>query len=84
VLRHAERMTFAAIERAIADFSRRAQGQPAHAGGASRRDLTISTGGVLRLIVINPMVNPPQSAILGLHAIQESPGGRPARSSFGR
>ena len=73
VLRNAERLSFAEIERAIADFARRAeQGKlaPAELQGGT---FTISNGGIYGSLLSTPIVNPPQCGILGLHAIQERP-----------
>jgi len=73
VLRNAERLTFAEIERAIADFARRAEQSkilPAELQGGT---FTISNGGIYGSLLSTPIVNPPQSGILGLHAIQDRP-----------
>lgn len=73
VLRDAERMSFAEIERAIADFAQRAgqnQLKPAELSGGT---FTISNGGIYGSLLSTPIVNPPQSGILGLHAIQDRP-----------
>jgi 2-oxoglutarate dehydrogenase E2 component (dihydrolipoamide succinyltransferase) len=73
VLRNSERMKFAEIERAIADFAARAK-----AGTLTMEELeggtfTISNGGIYGSLLSTPIVNPPQSAILGLHVIQDRP-----------
>ncbi|MBI2824961.1 MAG: 2-oxoglutarate dehydrogenase complex dihydrolipoyllysine-residue succinyltransferase [Planctomycetia bacterium] len=73
VLRNAERMSFAEIERAIADFSDRAQKNQLKPEELQGGTFTISNGGVYGSLLSTPIVNPPQSAILGLHAIQERP-----------
>ena len=73
VLRNAEHLTFAEIERAIADFARRAEQSkilPAELQGGT---FTISNGGIYGSLLSTPIVNPPQSGILGLHAIQDRP-----------
>jgi 2-oxoglutarate dehydrogenase E2 component (dihydrolipoamide succinyltransferase) len=73
VLRNAERLTFAEIERAIADFAHRAEQSkilPAELQGGT---FTISNGGIYGSLLSTPIVNPPQSGILGLHAIQDRP-----------
>ena len=73
VLRNAERLTFADIERAIADFASRAEQRkilPAELQGGT---FTISNGGIYGSLLSTPIVNPPQSGILGLHAIQDRP-----------
>jgi 2-oxoglutarate dehydrogenase E2 component (dihydrolipoamide succinyltransferase) len=71
VLRNAERMGFADIERAIADYAKKAR-----EGGLTMDDLqggtfTITNGGTFGSLFSTPIVNPPQSAILGMHAIKE-------------
>jgi len=73
VLRGAEALDFAAIETQIADF-----GKQAAAGSLSLDDLTggtftITNGGVFGSLLSTPIINPPQSAILGMHAIQSRP-----------
>jgi 2-oxoglutarate dehydrogenase E2 component (dihydrolipoamide succinyltransferase) len=73
VLRNAENMSFAEIERAIDDFARRAKDgrlKPEELQGGT---FTITNGGVYGSLLSTPIVNPPQSAILGLHAIQDRP-----------
>jgi 2-oxoglutarate dehydrogenase E2 component (dihydrolipoamide succinyltransferase) len=73
VLRGAERMSFAEIERAIADFARRAQENKLKVDELQGGTFTISNGGVYGSMLSTPIVNPPQSGILGMHAIQERP-----------
>ena len=73
VLRNVERMSFAQIEWSIGDFARKAgenRIQPEDLIGGT---FTISNGGVYGSLLSTPIVNPPQSGILGLHAIQERP-----------
>ncbi len=71
VLRDAETMGFADIEKAIAGYAKRAR-----EGGLALEDLqggtfTITNGGTFGSLFSTPIVNPPQSAILGMHAIKE-------------
>jgi len=73
VLRNAERMSFAAIERAIDDFARRARDNQLKPDELQGGTFTITNGGVYGSLFSTPILNPPQSAILGLHAIQERP-----------
>jgi 2-oxoglutarate dehydrogenase E2 component (dihydrolipoamide succinyltransferase) len=73
VLRRAERMSFADIERAIADFARRAGENRLKPDELKSGTFTITNGGVYGSLLSTPIVNPPQSAILGLHAIQDRP-----------
>lgn len=73
VLRNAERMSFAEIERAIADFGRRAAQGQLKVEELQGGTFTISNGGVYGSLLSTPIVNPPQSGILGMHAIQDRP-----------
>ena len=73
VLRNAERLSFGAIERAIADFARRAQANRLTLEELQGGTFTISNGGVYGSLLSTPIVNPPQSGILGLHVIQDRP-----------
>lgn len=73
VLRDADQLDFAGIEKNIADF-----GQKARDGSLSYEDLTggtftITNGGIFGSMLSTPLLNPPQSAILGMHAIRERP-----------
>ena len=73
VLRDAEALSFAAVEKAIADFARRAEENKLKPEELQGGTFTISNGGVYGSLLSTPIVNPPQSAILGLHAIEERP-----------
>jgi 2-oxoglutarate dehydrogenase E2 component (dihydrolipoamide succinyltransferase) len=73
VLRGAQRMSFAEIEAAIADFGRRAAENKITLDELQGGTFTISNGGVFGSLLSTPIVNPPQSGILGMHAIQERP-----------
>ena len=73
IVRDADQLSFAAIEKKIAEF-----GQKAQDGKLSLEDLTggtfsISNGGVFGSMLSTPIINPPQSAILGIHATKERP-----------
>ncbi|MDP2241724.1 MAG: 2-oxoglutarate dehydrogenase complex dihydrolipoyllysine-residue succinyltransferase [Burkholderiales bacterium] len=73
ILRNVDQMSLADIEKQIADFGARAQ-----AGKLTIEELTggtfsISNGGVFGSMLSTPIINPPQSAILGVHATQERP-----------
>jgi 2-oxoglutarate dehydrogenase E2 component (dihydrolipoamide succinyltransferase) len=73
ILRDADQLSFAAIEKRIAEF-----GQKAQDGKLSLEDLTggtfsISNGGVFGSMLSTPIINPPQAAILGIHATKERP-----------
>lgn len=73
VLRGAEQLGFAEIERRIADFATRAGTNKLRPEELSGGTFTITNGGVYGSLLSTPIVNPPQSGVLGLHAIQERP-----------
>jgi 2-oxoglutarate dehydrogenase E2 component (dihydrolipoamide succinyltransferase) len=73
VLRGAERLSFAEIEMAISDFATRARDNKLSLDELKGGTFTISNGGVYGSLLSTPIVNPPQSGILGLHAIQKRP-----------
>jgi 2-oxoglutarate dehydrogenase E2 component (dihydrolipoamide succinyltransferase) len=73
VVRNADRMSFAEVELAIDDFGKRAVANKIDLEELQGGTFTISNGGVYGSLMSTPIVNPPQVAILGLHAIQERP-----------
>jgi 2-oxoglutarate dehydrogenase E2 component (dihydrolipoamide succinyltransferase) len=73
VLKNAERMSFAEIEIAIGDFAQRAKENKLKIEELQGGTFTISNGGVYGSLLSTPIVNPPQSGVLGMHAIQERP-----------
>ncbi len=73
VMRNAESMGFAEIEQAIADFAARAQRNKIELSELMGGTFTISNGGIYGSMLSTPIVNPPQSGILGIHAIQDRP-----------
>jgi len=73
VLRNADRMSFADIEKTIADFAQRAQANQVKVDELQGGTFTISNGGIYGSMLSTPIVNPPQSGILGLHAIEDRP-----------
>ncbi len=73
VLRHAERLSFAEVETAVADFGKRAQSNKITPDELQGGTFTISNGGVFGSLMSTPIVNPPQSGVLGMHTIQERP-----------
>jgi 2-oxoglutarate dehydrogenase E2 component (dihydrolipoamide succinyltransferase) len=73
VLRNAEKMGFAEIELAIADYAKRAQSGQLSPEELTGGTFTISNGGVYGSLLSTPIVNPPQSGVLGMHAIQDRP-----------
>ena len=73
VLRDAERKSFAEIEKAIGDFGQRAQAGKLAPDELQGGTFTITNGGVFGSLMSTPIVNPPQSGVLGMHAIQQRP-----------
>src|SRR5688572_16686103 len=73
VLRGADRLSFSEIELAIADFAQRAKDNKLTLDELKGGTFTISNGGVYGSLLSTPIVNPPQSGILGLHAIHKRP-----------
>jgi len=73
VIRGADRLSFAEIEITIADFAARAKDNKLQLDELKGGTFTISNGGVYGSLLSTPIVNPPQSGILGLHAIQKRP-----------
>jgi 2-oxoglutarate dehydrogenase E2 component (dihydrolipoamide succinyltransferase) len=73
VLRNAERMSFAEVEKAVADLAARAQASQLKPDELQGGTFTITNGGVYGSLLSTPIINPPQSAILGMHTIQERP-----------
>jgi 2-oxoglutarate dehydrogenase E2 component (dihydrolipoamide succinyltransferase) len=73
VVRDADRMSLAQIEKAIADFGRRARDGALKLDELTGGTFSITNGGVYGSLMSTPILNPPQSAILGMHKIQERP-----------
>jgi 2-oxoglutarate dehydrogenase E2 component (dihydrolipoamide succinyltransferase) len=73
VLRNTERMSFAEVEKAIGEFGKRAQDNKIMPEELQGGTFTISNGGVFGSLMSTPIVNPPQSGVLGMHSIQERP-----------
>ena len=73
VLRDADQMGFAAIEGAIADFGKRARDGSLKLDDLTGGTFSITNGGIYGSLMSTPILNPPQSAILGMHKIQERP-----------
>jgi 2-oxoglutarate dehydrogenase E2 component (dihydrolipoamide succinyltransferase) len=73
VVRNADRMSFAEIEKAIADFGKRAKDGTLTVDEMTGGTFTISNGGVFGSLLSTPIINPPQSAVLGMHRIEERP-----------
>jgi len=73
VIRNAELLSFAEIEMTIGDFSRRARENKLKPEELHGGTFTISNGGVYGSMLSTPIVNPPQSGVLGMHAMQDRP-----------
>lgn len=73
ILRDADRMGFAEIENTIADYGVRARKNALKIDEMMGGTFTISNGGVYGSLLSTPIVNPPQSGVLGMHSIQERP-----------
>ena len=73
VLRDCDQLSFAEIEKSIVDYAKKAR-----SGGITLQDMqggcfTITNGGIYGSLLSTPILNPPQSGILGMHSIQERP-----------
>ncbi|WP_345797545.1 2-oxoglutarate dehydrogenase complex dihydrolipoyllysine-residue succinyltransferase [Castellaniella sp. MT123] len=73
ILRNADQLSLADIEKQIADFGRRAQDGKLTLDELTGGTFSISNGGVFGSMLSTPIINPPQSAILGIHATKDRP-----------
>ncbi|HLX29205.1 MAG TPA: 2-oxoglutarate dehydrogenase complex dihydrolipoyllysine-residue succinyltransferase [Casimicrobiaceae bacterium] len=73
ILRDADQLSIADIEKQIADFGKRAQEGKLTVEELTGGTYTISNGGIFGSMLSTPIINPPQSAILGVHATRERP-----------
>ena len=73
VVRNADRMSFAEIEKTIAEYGKRAKEGTLTVDEMQGGTFTISNGGVFGSLLSTPIINPPQSAVLGMHRIEERP-----------
>jgi 2-oxoglutarate dehydrogenase E2 component (dihydrolipoamide succinyltransferase) len=73
ILRDAHRMSMAEIEKAIADFGRKAKDNTLTLEELTGGTFTITNGGVFGSLLSTPILNPPQSAILGMHKVEDRP-----------
>ena len=73
VVRDADKMSFAEIEKAIAAYGKKAKDGALTAEDMKGGTFTISNGGVFGSLLSTPIINPPQSAVLGMHRIEERP-----------
>src|SRR5688572_4619968 len=73
VIRNADRLSFADIEKTIAEFGKKAKEGTLTVDDMTGGTFTISNGGVFGSLLSTPIINPPQSAVLGMHRIEERP-----------
>ena len=73
VLRNADTLSFAQIEKSIGDFGRRARDGALKLDELTGGSFTITNGGIYGSLMSTPILNPPQSGILGMHKIQDRP-----------
>jgi 2-oxoglutarate dehydrogenase E2 component (dihydrolipoamide succinyltransferase) len=73
VIRDIDAMSFAEIERAVVDFGRRARDGTLKLEELGSGTFSITNGGVYGSLMSTPILNPPQSGILGMHKIQDRP-----------
>jgi len=73
VIRHADRLSFAELEKAVAGFAEQARTGKIAVDDLRGGSFTITNGGVFGSLLSTPLLNPPQSAILGMHAIKDRP-----------
>ena len=73
VLRDADQLTFAGVEKSIGDYAKKARDGKIAVSDLTGGTFTITNGGVFGSLLSTPILNPPQSAILGMHTIQKRP-----------
>ena len=73
VIRDADKLSFAEIEKTIADYGKRAKEGTLTVDEMQGGTFTISNGGVFGSLLSTPIINPPQSAVLGMHRIEDRP-----------
>ena len=73
IIRNADQLTFAEIEKTIADFGNRARDGKITIEELTGGTFSISNGGIFGSMLSTPIINPPQSAILGIHSTKERP-----------
>ncbi|MEM6854344.1 MAG: 2-oxo acid dehydrogenase subunit E2, partial [Planctomycetota bacterium] len=73
ILRNAERMSFADIEKAIGDYAAKAKANKLALADLTGGTFTITNGGIYGSLLSTPIVNPPQSGVLGMHGIVRRP-----------
>ena len=73
ILRDADRLSFADVEKSIAAYAKKARDNAIGVGDLQGGTFTITNGGVFGSLLSTPILNPPQSGILGMHSIQKRP-----------
>ncbi|MFM7319155.1 MAG: 2-oxoglutarate dehydrogenase complex dihydrolipoyllysine-residue succinyltransferase, partial [bacterium] len=73
IMRSAEKLSFAGIESGIADYAKKARENKISVNDLQGGTFTITNGGVFGSLLSTPILNPPQSAILGMHSIKKRP-----------
>jgi 2-oxoglutarate dehydrogenase E2 component (dihydrolipoamide succinyltransferase) len=73
IIRNAERLGFAEVEKTIAEYGKRAKDNKLTLEEMQGGTFTVSNGGIYGSMMSTPIVNPPQSGILGMHAINDRP-----------
>lgn len=73
VIRNVEAMAYVDVEKALADLAKRAKADAITVKDMEGGTFTISNGGVFGSLIGTPIINPPQSAILGMHGIVDRP-----------
>ena len=73
VVRNADSLSFAEIEKCVADLGKKARDGKLTIADLTGGTFTISNGGIFGSLLSTPILNPPQSAILGMHKIQDRP-----------
>ncbi len=73
IIRNADQLTFAGIEKAIGDYALKARNGKITLPDMEGGSFTITNGGTFGSLLSTPIINPPQSGILGMHSIQERP-----------
>ena len=73
VLRDADRLTFAGIEQQIAELAEKANARKLTLAELEGGTFTVSNGGIYGSLLSTPLLNPPQTGVLGMHSIQERP-----------
>jgi 2-oxoglutarate dehydrogenase E2 component (dihydrolipoamide succinyltransferase) len=73
VVRGCENLSFAGVEKAVAELARKARDGKITVDDLQGGTFTITNGGIFGSLLSTPILNPPQSAILGMHAIQKRP-----------